>query len=337
VCSSDLIVPPRLIRSFPKWRSQMSRRDRRSAFTLIELLVVIAIIAILIGLLLPAVQKVREAAARMKCQNNLKQLALAVHGYHDANNRFPYNAGPGYNYGAGYQNSWSWIARSLPHMEQDNVYRQAGMGAYNGTNDPPMNASNGMCGAIIKSLMCPSDPSLTNPRTDRANIGGGASMGATSYKGVCGNNWAWGSYQNYTLGQNGGTDGNGLDSGNGIFYRTDYTRPLTMNHVTAADGTANTFMIGEDIGDMNQHCDWAFFNHATGTCAIPLNNALRSSQPGYNNAGDWPNVYSFRSRHTNGANFAMGDGSVRMVSESIDINTYRALATWQGGEVIPNF
>src|SRR5262249_6279400 len=152
---------------------------------------------------------------------------------------FPYNAGPGYSWGTGYQNCWSWIARSLPYIEQDNVYRAGNLGT---DPMPAMPAPNNAQATIIKVLMCPSDPSLTNPRTDRANVGGNAQMGATSYKGVCGNNWAWGSYQNYTPGQNGSADGNGLDNGNGIFYRTDYNRPLTMSHVTAADGTANTFM-----------------------------------------------------------------------------------------------
>src|SRR5687767_4020142 len=103
----------------------MSRPTSRTAFTLIELLVVIAIIAILIALLVPAVQKVREAAARSQCQNNLKNLALAVHGYHDANKRFPYNGDPVANSGCCWSTGarqYSWIARMLPHIDQGPLY-----------------------------------------------------------------------------------------------------------------------------------------------------------------------------------------------------------------------
>src|SRR5262245_42066765 len=105
----------------------MSRRRNRPAFTLIELLVVIAIIAVLIGLLLPAVQKVRAAAARMSCQNNLKQLGIAVHNYQDSNGRLPQSSSPNtYGYDDNGR-SWSWLAKLLPHVEQDALYNQIGL------------------------------------------------------------------------------------------------------------------------------------------------------------------------------------------------------------------
>jgi prepilin-type N-terminal cleavage/methylation domain-containing protein/prepilin-type processing-associated H-X9-DG protein len=303
------------------------RTDRRG-FTLIELLVVIAIIAILIGLLLPAVQKVREAAARMSCSNNLKQLGLAVHSYNDANNRFPYNgddiAQSGCCYGTGTRH-WSWLARILPYIEQDNRYAQLGIGQ----NTPISDVLALLGDPMIKTFKCPSD-TTQDIRTDLANFPGGTRVGVTSYKGVSGGNWAWGSFA-YTPPTGGN---NGLDAGNGIFWRADYSRKLTLSQVTAADGTANTLMVGEDIGAMNIHNGWPYSNTATGTCAIPLNNAMVAGQPGFNNPGDWNNVYSFRSRHSSGANFALADASVRFVNQSVDINTYRNAASWSGGEVL---
>jgi prepilin-type N-terminal cleavage/methylation domain-containing protein/prepilin-type processing-associated H-X9-DG protein len=313
---------------------------RRSAFTLIELLVVIAIIAILIGLLLPAVQKVRDAAARMECSNNLKQLALAVHSFNDNNKFMPYNLSANHR---GYDingRSWSWISRILPYIEQDNLYKSGFLNAPHGpyptnpTSAPPANIPSfaqvpAVYAAQIPPLLCPADASSLVARTDRANTGGYA-CGNTNYRGVSGNNWCWGSFTN--TGHTG--DCNGLDNGNGIFWRQDESRKLKLITITTADGTSNTFMIGEDIPEKNTHCGWPNSNYANGTCSIPLNNAMQAGQPGYNAPWDWPNVYSFRSRHSGGANFALADGSVRFVSDSISITLYRALASWQGGEAV---
>jgi len=111
-------------------------------------------------------------------------------------------------------------------------------------------------------------------------------------------------------------------------YRTDGKRKLRLTDV--ADGTSTTFMIGESMRSRDQHCGgWAYPNYVTATCAIPLN-----YQGGAGNS-DWANRYSFHSNHSGGANFAFADGSVRFVSDSIDRDTYRALATIRGGEVIP--
>jgi prepilin-type N-terminal cleavage/methylation domain-containing protein/prepilin-type processing-associated H-X9-DG protein len=299
------------------------------AFTLIELLVVIAIIAILIGLLLPAVQKVREAAARMTCQNNLKQIAIATHSYHDVNKVFPSNAGAGYSYGASSPNAWGWMVFILPYIEQANLFQQINPSA--GTT---ISGAGALSATPIKTYLCPSDTTINGlPRTNCADLGS-TPVGNTNYKGCCGNNWAWGSFNI------GGTPtNNGLDQGNGIFYRTDGIPntsghgPLTMTAIT--DGTSNTFLVGEDIPAMNQWCSWTYFNADTGTCAIPLNNATVSGQPGYNNPGDWPDTYSFRSRHTNGGNFAFADGGVQFVTNSIAANVYQGLASYAGGEVVP--
>jgi prepilin-type N-terminal cleavage/methylation domain-containing protein/prepilin-type processing-associated H-X9-DG protein len=296
----------------------MQRTRSRLGFTLIELLVVIAIIAVLIALLVPAVQKVREAAARTQCQNNLKQLALSVHGYHDVFKKIPQNRNPntyGYDING---SSWSWISRILPFIEQGPLYTNGNLANY-----PVFNTQLATYGTQINVLLCPSDSSTGQARTDRANTGG-TPCGSTNYRGVSGSNWAWGNYTN--TGPTG--NNNGLDAGDGIFYRSDDGRKLTLLGIS--DGTSNTLMIGEDLADWNQHCGWPNSNYANGTCAIPFN--AKSSSGAQYSYGDWPNVYSFHSRHTNGGNFALADGTVRFITDGIDIVSYRNLSTINGGE-----
>jgi len=302
-------------------------RKSRAGFTLIELLVVIAIIAILIGLLLPAVQKVREAAARMQCSNNLKQLALAVHGFQDSEGRIPYSSSPNtYGYGDTGK-SWSWLTRILPYIEQGNLYSQIGITGAPATW-PTFNQRQMQHSTQIKTYLCPSDNSSTQVSHNRANGSTAAGCGNTNYKGVSGNNWAWGTYQ--FTGPTGNR--NGLDVGNGMFYRSDDGRSLRLEQMS--DGTSNTYMIGEDIPGLNLHCGWPRANYSVGTCAIPLNSGMVAGQPGFGNPGDWPDLYSFRSRHTNGANFAIADGGVRFISQSIDLTVYRGFASHSGGEVV---
>ena len=167
--------------------------QRRPAFTLIELLVVIAIIAVLIGLLLPAVQKVREAAARMSCTNNQKQLALAVHNYHSANEKFPPNNL--YTYDPTRPN-WSWLANLLPYLEQNNLYAQARIGTA-----PPNNINQSLpqIATRVKAFLCPSDPNaLSGPISRPSNFDmsdpvlGPLTYEVTCYRANIGSNWGGG-------------------------------------------------------------------------------------------------------------------------------------------------
>jgi prepilin-type N-terminal cleavage/methylation domain-containing protein len=190
-----------------------SRRRRRVGFTLIELLVVIAIVAVLIGLLVPAVQKVREAAARAQCQNNLKQIALGCHSYHDAFGTLPRNGvPPGYPAGGTYWGDpgccgpnfpfWSFLARILPYVEQTNVWEQGVS-----TNQPIID-SPGVYGTNIPIYFCPSDNAVSEGfRTTTENLEGdwGPQINASlsNYKGVIGQCWdQGGTWNNPVAGSN---------------------------------------------------------------------------------------------------------------------------------------
>lgn len=302
---------------------------QRRGFTLIELLVVLPIMVILIGLLFPAVQKVREAAARLHCASKLRQLALGVQQYHDAERRFPYGQFGG-KYGSGPDSAaWSWLARLLPYLEQ---------GALNQHGSIPAKTlrQSAVANRPIAVLLCPSDSSsATGPRTDAGNLYG-FPVGQTNYKGVSGANWGddlegIGPHFN-TDWRHPGTNGSfdGLSNGDGIFYRVDYRRVLTLAHVT--DGASNTFLIGEDVPGKTQWCSWPYANNAYGTCAIPPN----VTRPGGGDYPDWKwaNNWSFRSRHAGGLHFAFADGSVRFISNSISLPAYHALATITGSEPV---
>jgi prepilin-type N-terminal cleavage/methylation domain-containing protein len=339
--------------------------SRRSGFTLIELLVVIAIIAILIGLLLPAVQKVREAAARMKCQNNLKQIGLAVHGYHDANQVFPFGKGPSYP-GAPVYARWSIHSQLLPYLEQSNLYRSidftfppetpgmAGavinfMPAYQ--NPGGQNAA--ACRAVVPTFLCPSDPA-PQPSDWPGQNNYYANQGANF---LCDLSEAQPS-----------TIAPGANS-NGPFYY------LSKNKIASiTDGTSNTVLFSEKLrgnGAPNPRTDMLTMPNtttldATYAACTGLNPATATpltSKQGFSwvmgemccttyNHVSTPNTTTCAgigfpgnmsnmamqvppsSAHTSGVNCLMGDGAVRFVTNSIDLASWRALGTMNGGEVI---
>jgi prepilin-type N-terminal cleavage/methylation domain-containing protein/prepilin-type processing-associated H-X9-DG protein len=312
----------------------MSVPPRRRAFTLIELLVVIAIIAVLIGLLLPAVQKVRESASRTACANNLKQLALAVSNYHALNQRLVINQYGDYGapsaYGGPYENSmsWSWLALLLPYLEQENLYTTGGI------PNARLDQSSAPA-AVVKTFLCPSDPAfVAGAQPEHSHyLRTGFLVGLTNYKGVQGANFCWSPWVNP------GTNGCGCEpwnTGDGLIYPMDWQHPLRLNEVT--DGTSNTFLIGEDTwradvpgpGRYGKGWAWCHAVEACLSCAVPPN-AVEPDGSEFP-PDDWIDRHGFKSKHPGGLQFAMADGSVRFISETIPLGLYRALATCAGGE-----
>jgi prepilin-type N-terminal cleavage/methylation domain-containing protein len=347
-------------------------RSRREGFTLVELLVVIAIIGVLVALLLPAVQAAREAARRSSCSNNLKQLAIGCHNYHDVTNSFPMNYGttPGNAHGADPPNtlhrSTSWMVQVLPFIEQKPLYDMIDFNfdvkldpRNGGTVNNPNNPSNAFVArTVIPGYLCPSDGLNNKGRLgSRANrSGGGWEFAVNNYKGVCGANWGSGNFAtvtppanstaiNFNVTQWSNNHNDGLDGGNGIFFRggrADIGRHSATPMAAISDGTSNTLMIGECVPRWCTHTWWWWFNGTTATTAVPLNVKAQHSncQTGNRTAdlncawGDWPNNYSFMSQHPGGAQFSLADGSTRFISQTIDLTIYRSLGTKANGEAV---
>jgi prepilin-type N-terminal cleavage/methylation domain-containing protein len=314
----------------------------RPAFTLVELLVVIAIIAVLIGLLLPAVQKVREAAARASCQNNLKQLGLAVHNYHTDYGLFPVNRCLGC-YESGWEFSehfevapqWSWLALLLPYIEQDNLYRKGNI-----PNSTLLDS--GVIDSPVKTFFCPSDQAGSIQTWVDNQYMVGVRLALTNYKGVSGGcSLHNGPYPLSTVVYDPAFGPACGPNSDGIFWERTWRWPLSFASVT--DGLSNTLMIGEDVFIPydpfvkastygNAHFSgnsWAFAGESTLCCGTPPNvkrpEDLRS---------DLANSYGFKSRHVGGVQFALADGSVRFITNSIAPDLYHGLGTISGGEVV---
>ena len=327
-----------LVLFFLSWFQETTMKRRIRGFTLIELLVVIAIIAILIALLLPAVQQAREAARRTQCKNNMKQLGLALHNYHDVYDMFPINWQSSTVWSGWNENSvgQGWMVRILPYVEQATLYKKVDMGR-------PERENRDISTTRIQAYICPSDTSdgmadnrANASNTTRMGIALGRQRATTNYKACAGNNWQWGRWQHSENKGKNRNSGNGLDAGNGFIARYR-PRPHPTSEKDVKDGLSTTFGIGEAVPEWCNHTWWYWFNASTATCAIPLNAPPRPNRTLEQDLGNWPDNYSFMSRHEGGGQFTMLDGSVRFVSENIDMGVYRALASVRGNETIGEF
>jgi prepilin-type N-terminal cleavage/methylation domain-containing protein len=285
-------------------------------FTLIELLVVIAIIAVLIALLLPAVQQARESARRTQCKNNLKQIVLAVHNYHDTFSILP-NTEVG---GTGAYDRASAFLAILPYLDQSTLYTRYDANAGNAV---AFNME--VVSQRIPAYLCPS-------ATFRRQV---------PISGCDANNRA---PATYALSTGSGDPWGTLATGNphnGMFVNPGSGR-TSLRDLT--DGTSNTLAIGEaawNIGDYlftSGPCSgqqrWGFTYWSS---PYPLSIAFTTQAP-FNPKSGGANVLSrFRSEHVGGAQFALADGSVRLVTENIDQNLLNALATRAGGEVLGEY
>jgi len=333
-------------------------RAKRSAFTLIELLVVIAIIAILIALLVPAVQKVREAAARTQCVNNLKQIGLATHGFHDANKKFPIGQ---YNDD---NNNWGWGTWILPHLDQgplsaailggggtpnarayfpmpygglhtdlqawngstniDNTNGQTVMGQ-NTTNQTLLIGATACVNTILAVYQCPSDILPTAKTNGYAK---------SNYCGNQGNTSLWGA-TTYGCGGVLGDRNNGM-----LTHSNNNDRDYVCTMVQVTDGTSNTVLVGEVTKSTNvtvtanqsQFPVWAGGQGGGCNGTSHIGTTLRLMDPAYPLNSFLDNAFS--SMHTGGANFCFADGTVRFINSSVSAANYAAMGSRNGGDMV---
>ncbi|HVW01537.1 MAG TPA: DUF1559 domain-containing protein [Planctomycetaceae bacterium] len=323
----------------------MEKRVRtRLGFTLIELLVVIAIIAVLIALLLPAVQQAREAARRSQCKNNLKQIGLALHNYHDTMKCFPYataNTGQCMGSGQTVTNHTGWLYL-LPYIDQAPLYNQFNFSSATGMRNisggtlagsGPVASGNAQLSTVLLNvLLCPSDSGTPVYTTTDSNYGCGVAGSArTSY--------------GFSV-----TQGNGCTMWTQENQQTRAMFGLNSNSSIrdAADGTSNTVMVAETTLNVYDGVDqsWACSQHVGmgtqfgGTTGINVWLCCSWASPAWTQSnvpgklGEWG---SPGSTHPGGMHILMGDGAVRFISQNLDTNTRINLARIADGQVIGDF
>lgn len=317
---------------------------RRTAFTLVELLVVIAIIGILIALLLPAVQAAREAARRMSCTNNLKQINLALHNYHDTQRCFPPSFGTG---------AWSTHARILPYLEQGNLYGQIDFSQPYGS--AVMGDGSKLAAVRVDAYLCPSEPNdrvrkkngvnVHHPHTYGFNLGVWFVYNPSTETGGKG-----AFYPYHSLASRDFIDGmsNTLCAAEVKAY-TPYYRNLADPSPTMPDDPSDVCSLGGPEFKTNSgHTEWVDGRgHQVGfTSVFTPNTKVLCTESGTEYDVDWTNqqegksptvptyaAVTARSFHPDVVNVALMDGSVRSISDSVELEVWRALSTRNGGEV----
>lgn len=342
--------------------SQGQKGTKPKGFTLIELLVVIAIIAVLIALLLPAVQQAREAARRTQCKNNLKQLGLAMHSYHDAMNTFP----PGWvGKSTGNYSGFGWNSMLLPYFDQAPLYNLISAAGtvpnmYTGLAANTV-ATQKTTDTILAGLRCPSDSGAATGIT--TVTGTAVQFGRSNYPAVCGFNpniqgisttWALApttgaATSNQLMGslwvdqmtvQWGGAFGENTRKGirdmtdgtsNILIVGERYT-PAESSSGTAATVAGDCFWAGVPLTASPTSGNW-LQSLVLGECTTRINFGTTTGSGGAPRA----DTAGFGSLHVGGCHFLMGDGSTRFISENLDMNTYRALSRINDGSVIGDF
>jgi prepilin-type N-terminal cleavage/methylation domain-containing protein/prepilin-type processing-associated H-X9-DG protein len=319
--------------------------DRRGGFTLIELLVVIAIIGILMALLLPAIQKVREAANKMLCGSNLRQIGIALHNYHNDYNKLPCGGITDGNCCAT-ESRETWTISLLPYVEQDALHKTYNFAA---TNEHSSNAFTRT--QHVKMYTCPSDSNARQLMVPASGPGQVANIPymTGSYRAVSGvsdtADWfdnAWGS-----TALRGGT------SWRGGIYSCSQPRGIGPARITFPDGTSNTIIVGEytTITETRRTSFWAYTYTSFNQSSIVVHNLYPQNLTGGQSRqllNDYtrcvaiggvgtsnPCKRGFASNHAGGINFVFGDGSVRSVPTGVDMSILASLATIAGGELVP--